>query len=145
LAIERGERGIPQRAIARTYELALSKLDPDTPLPGEQQIVEHWGKVQSLSLPLDAYEARLAKQWWQIGCSIEGAPYVLTSLVRILGSLESPFSRESTEVPRLAARFLADDCEGGNRLSDNAKAKLKELRRPAAQSLPNQNAEPQRP
>jgi uncharacterized protein YjbI with pentapeptide repeats len=144
--ISRIEREIRREVFALPPKLRLPLLNPDMSLPDEQQMTEHWEKVQSLSPAPDAYEAKLAEQWWQIGCSIDGAPYVVRGLLkRILTPAESPFSRESTEVPRLAARLLTDECVGGITFSDRGRAKLRELRAPAAQSLPNQNAERPRP
>jgi uncharacterized protein YjbI with pentapeptide repeats len=144
--ISRIEREIRREEFTVFPKLRLPLLNPDMSLPEEQQMTEHWEKVQSLSPAPDAYEAKLAEQWWQIGCSMDGAPYVARAILnRILTSANSPISRESTEVPRLAARLLADECVGGITFSDRGRAKLKELRAPAAQSLPNQNAERPRP
>jgi Pentapeptide repeats (8 copies) len=127
--ISRIEREIPREQFALFPKLRLPLLNPDMPLPEEQQMTEHWEKVQSLSPAPDAYEAKLAEQWGQIGCSIDGAPYVARALLnRILTSANSPFSRGSAEVPRLAARFLADECVAGITFSDRGRAKLKGLR-----------------
>jgi uncharacterized protein YjbI with pentapeptide repeats len=144
--ISRVKREISRKQFALFPKIWLPRLNPEAPLPEEQQMTEHWEKVQSLSPAPDAYEAKLTEQWWQTGCSMDGAPYVARALlIRIVTSTDSPFSRESTEVSRLAARFLADACVGRITFSDRMKAKLKELSAPAAQSLPNQNAERQRP
>jgi hypothetical protein len=91
-------------------------------------MAEYWDKLQTLSPAPDAYEERLAKQWWQIGCSTEGAPYVLAGLIETMNSDYSPFSSNSVQVPRLAANFLKDECAGARGLSDDAKGKLKALR-----------------
>ena len=79
--ISRVEREIPRSQFALFPKVWLARLNPETPLAEEQQMTEHWEKVQALSPAPDAYEAKLAEQWWQIGCSIDGAPYVARALL----------------------------------------------------------------
>jgi uncharacterized protein YjbI with pentapeptide repeats len=79
--ISRIEREILREHFAWLPKAWLPRLNPDIALPEEQQITEHWEKVQSLSPAPDAYEAKLAEQWSQIGCSIDGAPYVARALL----------------------------------------------------------------
>ena len=54
----------------------------------------------------DVYERGLAEQWRVIGCAPEGAPYVLGKLVEALDTGNSPFARDSPQVPPLASAFL---------------------------------------
>jgi hypothetical protein len=77
---------------------------------------------------------------WQIGCSPNGAPYVIAGLIRTMGSPDSPFSPDSVQVPQLAADFLKDGCDGARGLSDFAKVKLKAPRDRAGQPA-NPNAQ----
>jgi uncharacterized protein YjbI with pentapeptide repeats len=118
-------------------------LNPETPLSEEKETAEYWDKLQSLSPAPAIYEAKLAEQWRLIGCSIDGAPYVLAGLVRTLASPDSPFSRDSVEVPRLATNFLKDDCAGAHGLSDDARARLKALRDRAARGAINPSSQTQ--
>ena len=75
----------------------------------------------------EAYEAKLAEQWQQIGCSANGAPSVVTALIGRMRFLSSPFAPGSAQVPQLAANFLKDECNGARGLSEHAKAILEEL------------------
>jgi uncharacterized protein YjbI with pentapeptide repeats len=102
-------------------------LNPEKPLTGEDQIAEYWQKLHPLSAP-ELYTAKVTKIWLRIGCSIEGAPYVLTRLIRTLSSLYPPVSPGGIDVPKLAADFLKDECPGARVLSDSAKGSLEDLR-----------------
>ena len=81
----------------------------------------------------DVYERGLAEQWRVIGCAPEGAPYVLGKLVEALDTGNSPFARDSPQVPPLASAFLKDDCAGGHGVSEATRAHLMALRDRAAQ------------
>jgi pentapeptide repeat protein len=126
-------------------EAALGRieiLNPEMPLPGEEQMAEYWGKLQSLSPAPASYEEKLAEQWRLIGCSADGASYVLAGLIRTM-DYYSPFSPDSAQVPQLAADFLKDDCAGARGLSDKARAKFKALRDRAAQGAINPSSQMQ--
>jgi hypothetical protein len=105
------EKIVPEGEEVREFAWDRMKiLNPETPLSGEKQMAEYWDKLQSLSPTPAAYEEKLAEQWRLIGCSTDGAPYVLTGLIRTMGWAYSPFSADSVQVRRLAADFLKDDC-----------------------------------
>ena len=125
---ERIEKTVPEGEVREFALRRIQTLDPETPLSEERQMAEYWDKLQALSPAPAAYEEKLAQRWRQIGCSTDGAPYVLAGLIRNLESGYSPFSPGSVQVPRFAADFLKDDCAGARGLSDDAKAKLKALR-----------------
>jgi hypothetical protein len=110
-------------ALARVEQ----RLNPEMPLQDEKQMAEHWDKLQTLSPMPEAYEAKLAEQWQQIGCSANGAPYVVTALIGRMRFLSSPFAPGSAQVPQLAANFLKDACNGARGLSEHAKGVLEEL------------------
>ena len=98
------------------------RLDPTEPLKDEAEIVQRWAELQSLSPTQSAYEGELLDQWRRIGCSANGAPYVLEALIqRLRLSSHSPLSA------RLAAEFLKEDCAGVRGLSVDMKEKLKVL------------------
>jgi len=122
------ERLVPDPVYRDRALRRVKILDPGTPLREEKQMAEYWGKLQPLSLAPATYEEKLAEHWRLIGCSAEGAPYVLTGLIRSLESVYSPFSSDNVQVRRLAADFLKDDCAGARGLSDDAKESLKRLR-----------------
>lgn len=91
-------------------------------------MARHWVYLQRFSPALDAYEAELDKQWRQIGCAPEGAPFVLAGLIRNMAD-DPLFARNSPHASQLAADFLKDDCAGARGLPDDAKATLQELRK----------------
>src|SRR5205823_3120284 len=91
-------------------------------LPQEKEMAERWEKLPPVSRT--GYEAKLAYEWRQIGCSAANAPYVLEGLIETMSSHHSPFLRNSIQVPELSADFLKDDCAGAIGLSDDAKRKL---------------------
>ncbi|HMF06761.1 MAG TPA: hypothetical protein VKE72_07105, partial [Methylocella sp.] len=65
--------------------------------------------------------------------------YVLRALLRRLESPgESPFGRDSPEVPKLAAAFLKTDCAGARGLSEAEIARLKEIAAKAPPPAPKQ-------
>jgi uncharacterized protein YjbI with pentapeptide repeats len=99
-------------------------LDPNAPLPQQHELAERWDELQRHSATDEEYEAEWAKQWRLIGCSAQGAPYVLAGIVRTMESL----SPDSVQVPQLAAEFLKAECDGASGLPDIAKQKLKALR-----------------
>jgi uncharacterized protein YjbI with pentapeptide repeats len=119
------------------------RLDPETPLHEEVQMAERWVELQRSPAP-DAYEAKLARQWSQIGCWPNGAPYVIAGLISTMDSPISPFSPDSVQVYELAADFLKDGCAGARGLSDDAKGKLKALRNRAGR-LANPSVQAPRP
>jgi uncharacterized protein YjbI with pentapeptide repeats len=119
--------GAPRELRAEALARVEPRLDPETPLHEEEQMAERWKKLQRSPAP-DTYEAKLAKQWRQIGCSPDGAPYVIAGLIRTMAFGFSPFSPDSVHVPQLAADFLKDGCAGARGLSDRDKGILKALR-----------------
>jgi hypothetical protein len=140
---QRIEKLVPEGARRESALARVNILNPETPLREEQQMAEYWNKLQSLSPAPADYEAKLANQWRLIGCSADGAPYVLAGLIRTMDSAYSPFSSDSVEVPRLAAAFLKDDCAGAPGLSEDARATLKALRDRAARSSINPSSQTQ--
>jgi len=95
---------------------------------------EGWVGLQGSSPTQDAYEAGLAKQWQQIGCSAQGAPFVLTRMAqamtkfRFLYPQPSPFAKDSPRASLLAVAFLKEDCAGARGLSGYTKAQLRDIR-----------------
>jgi uncharacterized protein YjbI with pentapeptide repeats len=136
------EELVPEGADGDARKVAqgmIEKLNPQTPLYEEKEIAKHWDDLQRLySTSDEIYEAKLAKQWRKIGCSTNGAPYVLATLTSILGAdFSTPFSEHSVQLPQLAADFLKDECAGARGLSEDAKSKLMALRESASQKYPN--------
>ena len=136
------EELVPEGADGDARKVAqgmIEKLNPQTPLYEEKEIAKHWDDLQRLYSTSDEIcEAKLAKQWRKIGCSTNGAPYVLATLTSILGAdFSTPFSEHSVQLPQLAADFLKDECAGARGLSEDAKSKLMALRESASQKYPN--------
>jgi hypothetical protein len=103
---QRIEQEVPEDIRAGALARVERRLNPETPLHEEKQMVEYWDKLQTLSPAPDAYEARLAKQWWQIGCSTEGAPYVLARLIETMNSGYDRFDRLARRRDQRAIDFL---------------------------------------
>lgn len=125
---------VPENILTQMTQMEL-RLNPETHLDEEKQIAEHWQKLQLLYAP-DDYAAKLAKIWWQIGCSIDGAPYVLAGMIRTLNAQGPPTSKDSVQVPQVADGFLKDDCAGARGLSDDSKGTLAALRDDSAWQRP---------
>jgi hypothetical protein len=112
------------------------RLNPQTPLDGEHQIAEYWQKLRPLAAP-ELYTPKLARVWWQIGCSTIGAPYVLKGMMRTLSSFGPSYASDNIQVAQVLDGFLADKCAGARLLSDEARASLETLRDNAAKSITN--------
>jgi uncharacterized protein YjbI with pentapeptide repeats len=97
------------------------KLDPRIPLAAEKHFAERWDELQRSPPPVD-YEAKLAELWRQIGCSTDGAPYVLNGLIEI-----AIISQSTKQLNEIAADFRKGECAGASGLSDNAKKTLETL------------------
>jgi len=86
---------------------------------------------------LDQYENILANVLQAIGCDAQGAPYVARALVDTLGR----FVSGSPHPGRVVATFLDEtQCQGARGLSEDEKARLRQIIRdrasPAPPSLP---------
>ena len=126
----------------RTETLAQleRRLDPKRALDGEDEMARRWVELQDASPHPDIYEEKLADLWRGIGCSSDGAPFVLTGLVFTMSiPSSSPFTSDSMQVPRLAADFLKQDCVGARGISEDTRATLIKLRDavPKASAKPN--------
>jgi uncharacterized protein YjbI with pentapeptide repeats len=126
---KRIEQEFPQAAMmpAQVLKRLDPRLDPAKPLKDEAEMAQRWSELQSSSLTRSAYEKELFNQWQRIGCAVDGAPYVLTALIKRLQYSMSPFEYNSPELERLEAEFLKEDCAGARGLSEDIKEKLKEL------------------
>jgi uncharacterized protein YjbI with pentapeptide repeats len=82
---------------------------------------------------VDSYPITLAKIFKEIGCAVEGAPYVIRGLIRQVYEhqvhLDYRFERYPLEAVKVAAAFLDEpNCPGARGLSEESKAKLQEIR-----------------
>ena len=142
------EHDVPERhgrtAIIARFE---QDLDPAKTLDGEQEMARHWIELQGASPEPDLYEEKLADAWREIGCAADGAPFVLTGLIRSLSSefLKSPFAKDSVQVPTLAAAFLREDCAGARGISEDTRTKLMKLRDATPQTSTQPNTQPAKP
>ncbi len=85
----------------------------------------------------EAYVKNLAVVWRELGCTADGAPYVLHGLVAQLSDpILSPFQHQSGWAKKLASDFLYENCAGAHGLSEEDKATLKEIAAPAAPQPP---------
>jgi uncharacterized protein YjbI with pentapeptide repeats len=106
----------------RSYALdRISVLDPDKPLADETKMAAVWTEL-ARAPPQGTPPEKLFEE---IGCAADGAPYVIRSL---LVSLRYRFGRDSPASAALAAVFLNEaKCAGAKGLSDEEKAKLREI------------------
>ena len=74
-----------------------------------------------------SYSNTLAKTLKEIGCAADGAPYVISGLIQ--GPGLRGLSRNSSQEAEVAAAFLDEaKCPGARGLSEENKAKLREIR-----------------
>ncbi len=120
----------PHRRFA--MERIEQRLDPDPTktLEGEDEMAKIWSAREDEDLVNTNYEISLARQWRELGCAAEGAPYVPHGLVAHLSNrLSSPFNDDSDAAKALAADFLDEGhCAGAHGLSEADKAELKKIR-----------------
>jgi uncharacterized protein YjbI with pentapeptide repeats len=95
----------------------IARLDPDTPLPGEDKLAELWVKrAQSPPQPA-AFERSLSLELARTGCAKDGAPYILR---RWLDQFDQARLRLMAD-----AVLREDDCPGLQSLSNDEKAALR--------------------
>jgi uncharacterized protein YjbI with pentapeptide repeats len=140
------EHDIPESdrrtAILRGLE---RNLDPTKPLDGEEEMARRWIELQGASPEPDIYEEKLANVWRGIGCAADGAPFVLTGLVRTMSGQSPLFAKRSAQVSRLAADFLKEDCAGAHGISEDTRVALMKLREATNQTPAMPNSPPTKP
>lgn len=109
-------------------------LDPSRALEGEKEMAKILAARAKSSPAPELYAKSLARQWRELGCAAERAPYVPHGLVDQLDSAEtSPFRDQSGAAKALAKYFLDEaNCAGAYGLSEADKAKLKMIAAPQA-------------
>jgi hypothetical protein len=135
LIAEKVPEGAYKRAAMKQIE---QRLDPTKALEGADEMAKIWAGRERETPPPEAYAKSLARQWRELGCAAEGAPYVLQALIarsRFTIS-ETPFRDQSDAAKALAAAFLDEHCAGAHGLSEDDKAKLKEIAAQAAPQAP---------
>jgi hypothetical protein len=113
----------------------MVRLDPGKSLEGEEEMARFWADHERSSPIQGIFEKSLADQWSKAGCTVDGAPYVLRSLLGRLDG-DSPFAKDSPDVPKLASAFIDKDCAGGRGISEAEIAKLKEIAAKAPAPVP---------
>ena len=122
-------------------------------------MARRWAELEAAPPEREIYEEKLAELWRGIGCAADGAPFVLTGLLRIMSMSTSsssaalaessyaisPFADHSVQVPKLAADFLKEDCAGARGISEHTRAMLMKLRDAAPQELAKPNTQPAKP
>jgi uncharacterized protein YjbI with pentapeptide repeats len=116
----------------RPSQEALARLDPDTALNGEAEMVQAWRDLGNSSDPsLNAIEKNMVTHWQSVGCAADGAPYLVKSFVgRLYGVTQHFwFSPGSTGPILLACAFLDEEhCPGSHGISEDDKNKLRAVR-----------------
>jgi uncharacterized protein YjbI with pentapeptide repeats len=104
----------------------IAILDPRTPLDGEEAMAKAWADLARSSPPPDIHEKTLAEWLQKTGCDANGAPYVIRGLLR---NLYWRFGSGSSQSSTIAAAFLDEtQCKGAGELTEDDKAKLREIR-----------------
>jgi hypothetical protein len=104
----------------------LAVLDPDPAQAPEweNEAKRAWTVLAGSSPSFDDYLKSVAGLWRDTGCDVGGAPYVIHGILRI--DLSSAALRAA-----LAKSFLNEEhCPGARGLSEEDKAKLREMRGP---------------
>jgi hypothetical protein len=103
----------------------IAVLDPGRPAPEEKDGAKAWADAARARFDAAAHERYLLK----VGCSEDGAPYVISALAE---NLQARFEAGSPHVTALAALFLDEaQCPGARGLSEDDKNMLRALRDPA--------------
>ena len=101
----------------------ITLLDQRFALDRESDRSEAWIALERASPAQAVYERNLAEQLAEIGCTADGALYVILGLIDRLHGLDGP------DGATLAGKLLdGAHCAGAQELPDNTKAKLKAIR-----------------
>jgi hypothetical protein len=121
-------------------------LDPGFDPAEEASMAQWWTDREAKRPDRRTYEAAVATVWRGIGCSADGAPYVVSTLA---GRLEwgGGFTFGSPHPAQLAEAFLSPVCAGAKGLSARDRARLERIRdsEPEAAAPPTQPAPPSQP
>ena len=126
------EKQLPNDARRRIALERIEILDPKRLLEAEKRMTEDWVRLAQSPRPLAEYENDLVVQLRTIGCDPDGAPYVISGLLRFTfpfeGRIGPRFSAGSQRAVALAAAFLDRvHCAGARGLSDEGKAYLRKI------------------
>jgi uncharacterized protein YjbI with pentapeptide repeats len=91
-------------------------LNPSNPVEGENDMAQQWANLQAHPPMPSAYETEVVRQYEEIGCAADGAPYVLEQLLYMIRG-QSFFAKDSPRRPQLAAELLKESCAGNRGLS----------------------------
>ena len=117
----------------RDNALARIEILEKPPYVVDQASAKAWADLANQSARSDSfYVNRLAQTFKEIGCAVDGAPYVIRGL---MSQLDDRFGRdldrelEVSKKAEVAAAFLDEaKCPGARGLSEENKAKLQEIR-----------------
>jgi hypothetical protein len=121
-----GPNSVPRQSEKPLATLArIAQLDPNGKSVWQP---DFWTDLEPSSPPLEQYKKNLAKRLQQIGCSVEGAPYVIRGL-RENSYGQGFYARlDSAQAAALAKTFLDEQhCPGANGLSEQDKAALQKI------------------
>jgi uncharacterized protein YjbI with pentapeptide repeats len=109
----------------------IAVLDPSKPNPNDPEIVKAWEDLASRASSDNDPETALATNVENVGCDLDGAPYVIRGLIRVLETAgSSRFGDRSPHPARLAAVFLDPiRCPGARELTEADKDRLRQVRR----------------
>jgi uncharacterized protein YjbI with pentapeptide repeats len=106
------------------------KLDPGAAFEDEEQMAQEWTRLAASPSSPEAYETSLASELGAAGCAATGAPYVISGLLSLW---EERFSANSPHPSAVATAFLNKArCPGAAGLSEDDRAKLRAMQKPAA-------------
>ena len=114
-------------------------LDPTKTPEGEDEdeLAKIWAAREREAPTPEAYEKVQARQWGELGCAAEGAPYVVHALIARLSGVDTSDRDQSDAAKSLASAFLDEaHCPGAHGISPADKADLKKIAAPAAPKAP---------
>jgi uncharacterized protein YjbI with pentapeptide repeats len=126
------ENSVPAGPTREQALLRIAKLEKPPNVADEVSVKAWMDLAQAPAQSAGLYSDTLSKMLTEIGCGIDGAPYVVGGLIR---RLHQRYEDDLLQDAKVAAAFLDEaKCQGAHGLSQENKAKLLEIRdrRPSA-------------
>lgn len=132
------EEQVPSGSQRQSVLRQIERLDPSKPLWGEKNMARRWYALANPTLPRPDPELGLVREWIQVGCETEGAPYVLEGIIYDMDSngwwdpvVKNQHYLSPEAKSQLAAKFLdKQNCAASSKLSKSDEEKLKQFLKP---------------
>ncbi len=121
------EDWVPAGGFWRAQTLKQIATLENPPYVRDEASARAWADIaEASSRSPKPYPEVLAETLEDVGCAADGAPYVMSGLIR---ELDYRFEKGSSQEAAVAAAFLNEaNCPGARGLSEENKAKLQEIR-----------------